>query len=295
MRAEALSGESLALLSALCYGLGGAAIGNGARTAQGDNGVFLSICVTVVVSSLVWLIAGASSLGSLNAPALLWFMLGGIASLAVGRWAMYRSIALIGVLRASLYRRLIPVFSVVVGALLLAQFPELPVFAGGALILAAVVWGAGPAGKETTHDTLRGHAIALLAAVAYAVAYGVRSLGLEHLPDPALGTCIGALTGVLWFLGKACLQADRQTALHRLVVDRGPWHWLTALSLSAGQTLQFFALACTDIAVVAILGALDTVFTLLLAGYVLRSVPPAGVRLWLACALCLAGTWLVVR
>ena len=204
---------------------------------------------------------------------------------------MYRSVALIGAMRASLYRRLIPVFSLAVGAVLLAQWPDVLVLLGGALILAAVFWGA--EARETDKGGAGGHTIALVAALAYALAYGLRALGLQSVPDPALGTCLGAFAGGIWFLARAYMGAAPRTALRALIIDRGRWHWLTAISLSIGQTLQFFALQQAEVVVVAILGALDTVFTLLLAGYVLRSTERAGKRLWTACALCLLGTALI--
>lgn len=255
--------------------------------------MFLSILVTAVLSGAVWLSFGTVSLGAVTPQGLGWFVLAGIASMGLGRWAMYRSVALIGVMPASLYRRLIPVFSLGVGAVFLAQWPDPLVLFGGALILVTVVWGAGGAKLEGAARGT-GHLIALAAALGYALAYGFRALGLETVPDPALGTFLGAVTGMLWFLGRAGLSGSPRDALNALICDRGAWHWLTALSLSAGQTLQFFALRDAEVVVVAILGALDTVFTLLLAGYVLRSAPPAGLRLWGAGALCLLGTVLVV-
>jgi drug/metabolite transporter (DMT)-like permease len=289
-----VSGEALALLSALFYGLGGATIAQGARTARGDNGVYLSIIVTALVSLGLWLGFGTVSLDRIDAAGLGWFVLAGVAAMGIGRWGMYRGTALLGALRISLYKRLIPLFSLGVGIVLLAQWPGGAVLLGGALILGGVLWGVtpgGPAGRGSA----AGHAMALAASAAYAMAYGLRALGLDSVPDPALGTLIGAVTGLIWFAAGALFRADRPAALARLVVDRGPWHWVTAVSLSLGQCLQFFALQRAELATVAVLGATDTIFTMLVTGYLLRTEAPAGLRLWLAALACMAGTLLVMR
>ena len=69
-----------------------------------------------------------------------------------------------------------------------------------------------------------------------------------------------------------------------LTSDRTPAHWRTAIALSAGQLLQFFALKFTSVATVAILGSLEVLFSaalVLLSADVkpLRSKTLAGVGL----------------
>lgn len=49
--------------------------------------------------------------------------------------------------------------------------------------------------------------------------------------------------------------------LRHATCDHGPWHWITALALSAGQTLQFLALKSTAVSVVAVLGTLEVFFS----------------------------------
>lgn len=48
-----MTGEGFALLAALGYGLASVTIIKGKAAAQGDNGVFLSVVVTAVVSGLM--------------------------------------------------------------------------------------------------------------------------------------------------------------------------------------------------------------------------------------------------
>ena len=51
-------GEIYALLSAVSFGIAGAAVAKGASKAKGDNGVFLSIMLTLALSSVIWLACG---------------------------------------------------------------------------------------------------------------------------------------------------------------------------------------------------------------------------------------------
>jgi len=72
---------------------------------------------------------------------------------------------------------------------------------------------------------------------------------------------VGALAGMLWFLSIAALSPQPYKALSRLVVDRSIWHFTTAISLSVGQILQFFALKYADVSTVAILGSFEVFIT----------------------------------
>ena len=47
-------GELYALLSAASFGVAGAAVAKGAPAAKGDNGVFLSVILTLMLSVFLW-------------------------------------------------------------------------------------------------------------------------------------------------------------------------------------------------------------------------------------------------
>ena len=279
----AMIGEALALLGAGAYGLAGLAILRGQVTARGDNGVFLSVVVTAALSFLLWLAAGRVPLHALTGggarPSLGFFALAGLASIVLGRMTMYRATAQLGAVRASLLRRLTPVFAILFAYGLL----------GGAVILGGVLIYLAPAtgGARPLPLRPRGLVIGAASALFYALSYILRRLGLDGLPDAALGTCLGALTGCVWMLA-AALWSGR--GVRTLVLDLGPWHWLAAGALSLGQVLQFFALQSASVAAVSILGALEVVFTALLILLFQPSEPVARGRFLLAAALALTGT-----
>ncbi len=289
----AMIGEALALLGAGAYGLAGLAILRGQATARGDNGVFLSVVVTAALSFLLWLAAGRVPLRALTGggalPSLGFFALAGLASIVLGRMTMYRATAQLGAVRASLLRRLTPVFAILCAYGILGEVPGAATLLGGAVILGGVLIYLAPAtgGARPLPLPPRGLVIGVASALFYALSYILRRLGLDGLPDAALGTCLGALTGCAWMLATA-LWSGR--GVRTLVLDLGPWHWLAAGALSLGQVLQFFALQSASVAAVSILGALEVVFTALLILLFQPSEPVARGRFLLAAALAMAGT-----
>lgn len=258
-----MTGVSLALASAMFYGIAGVTIVKGKPNARGDNGVFLSIVVTCLLTLCLWLIWGRVSLSQLADPKL-WpslalFALAGLFSTVLGRTTMYRATERIGAVKASLFRRLIPVFAVPCGLLLLGEKPELHVFLGGSIIMCGVIsyqllQTAPPTSKDVIGDW-----IGISSAMFYALAYSLRAMGMEGLADPIFGTFVGALVGLTWFPLATLLGGGG--GWRGLFCDCSGWHWATALSLGLGQTLQFIALSFAPVSTVALVGALDLFFS----------------------------------
>ncbi|PWJ16965.1 EamA family transporter [Jannaschia seohaensis] len=279
-------GVALALLAAAFYGLAGVAIQRGRATACGDNGVFLSVLATLGLSAGAWAVAGTARLSALDAAALWAFGLAGVASVILGRVTMFRATEALGPVTAGLLRRLTPIFAIPVAVVLLAEWPSPAALAGGGLILAGVALHLGAPGP------LRGAGLLLGVASAgfYALAYGLRALGLGAVQDAALGTAVGALVGLVWF-PLAAWRADR---LGSLLVDRGPWHVTAALALAAGQLTHFAALAHAPVATVAMLGALDVLVAAIILRLISGAAPARPGRLIAATALAAIGTALIL-
>ena len=263
-----MTGEIFALLAAVAYGIAGVTIVKGKATARGDNGLFLSVMATALLTWTLWLGWGEVPLRRLSEPghlrALAIFALAGLFSTVLGRLTMYRATERIGAVRASLLRRLTPVFALFCAFLLLAEIPDGPTLAGGAIIMVGVLWyWRSPAGKSARLFDA-GMVLGTASAFFYAFAYTLRSLGLDTLPDAALGTLTGAIVGGVWFLAAAFVRRGAVAGMRYLLRDCGVWHAATAVALSVGQTLQFFALKFTSVTVVAVLGTLEVFFSAIL-------------------------------
>lgn len=292
-----LGGTGFALLAAAAYGLAGVAIAQAKPLARGDNGVYLSALVTAVLTGVLWLGFGkipALALFSMDhLVAIAIFAVAGIFATVLGRATLYRATERIGAVRASLLRRLTPVFALPLALLLLAEIPGVQALAGAALVLVAVLAYAGWPDGAGWHGA--GIWIGLGSAGFYAAAYVLRRLGLETLPDPVLGTFIGALVGCLWFPLAALVGQGRGARLRRLIVDRGGWHWCAALALTLGQVCQFAALTSAPVVVVAALGTLEVFFAALLGAIFGGRMTVSPVRLALTLLLAAVGAALLLR
>lgn len=293
-----ISGELFALLAALAYGLAGVAINRGKASARGDNGVFLSVLVTATLTGAMWLIWGEVSVRSVLNPDKRWplavFALAGLMSTVFGRQLMFRATEQTGPVMASLLRRLTPVFGLPLAYVMLSQLPDGVTLAGAGLVMAAVVFYLPPGALMGGGAHRIGVVFGIGSALAYALAYTLRSHALVSLPDAALGTCVGALAGVAWFVMLAALRRDPARRFAFLIVDRGPWHVLAALTLSAGQFLQFLALKSASVVSVATLGTLEVFFSAVFLSALTGKLPDNLVRLCLAGGVALIGSALML-
>ena len=290
-----MTGEIFALLSAGLYGIAGVAITKGHATARGDNGVFLSVLFTAFLTLVVWACFAAPVRPELYSrdglKGVVLFALSGVFATALGRNLMYRSTELLGAVNASLLRRLIPVLSVPSAMLILGEPPDVWVLLGGALILFGVFFYLNPGFQGMQSMAGTGLMFGVGSATCYALAYSQRRLGLEFCPDPVLGTFIGAVAGAAWIF----VIGWHAGKLDHLLRDMGRWHWVTAVALSLGQLLQFFALQAASVPRVAAIGSLDVLFSALLAGWVLRSEQVRLGRFLIAAITAMIGTVVIFR
>ncbi len=298
-------GEFYALLSAASFGVAGAAVAKGAPEARGDNGIFLSIVLTLSLSFLLWIVFGIDldALGDKSAfvIGLSYFAAAGVLATVLGRLTNFRSIALSGAIRSSVFRRMIPVFSTILAVVLLSErYAPLSV-AGMILILSSIglaMWERAPSiGSGTwVRSSLQlriGLLFGAVSAFCYALAYVARKLAMDHLPDAAFGAFVGAVTGVIWYLVASSVSTRYRRSLISVFKDAGPWQWLAALGMSFGQILLFFALISAPVAVVAIIGSLEMFVGAYLAAFLFKSEPVPGRTMVLATMIATAGVAMV--
>ena len=298
-------GELYALLSAASFGVAGAAVAKGAPAAKGDNGVFLSVILTLMLSVSLWIFLGLDldAIDGVQAflNGLLFFAAAGILATVFGRLTNYRSIALSGAIRSSLFRRLIPIFSTILAFTVLGERYSPLVLTGMILILASVAIvvlarrssSKGNIELFTPNQVRLGLLFGAVSAFCYALAYIARKLAMVHLPDAALGAFIGALTGVVWYVFASPFSMRYRQSLTNVFTDAGKWQWLAATGMSFGQVLLFFALISAPVAVVAIIGSLEMFVGAYLAAFLFKSEPVPGRNIVFATVIAATGTVLV--
>ena len=301
-------GELFALLSALCFSMSNVTIGRGVEAEGGENGAFLSIVVTAAISGSVWLVQIAlHGAPVLHLRSVLWFAGAGILTIFIGRVFYYASIQQLGSVRGSAVKRLNPLFSVVLGVLLLGESIEFSMMCGMALIIASFVVlirqsmrasAIKRVGKQAQTWSERlgglGFVYGPVSALAYAFGYVARKEGMVLMPDAAFGTMLGSVVGALMFLAMAQIVPSYRTSVRLTFTVFNPWLLGAGVLSTAGQMLYFMALSYSTISKVAMIGSIEAILTIMLTVIVTRSFKQLNGPVLLAAGLGVAGTMLIV-
>ncbi len=296
-----MTGDLLALSATLCWSAANVTIARGSAAGGGhasDNGAFLSILLTVAMSSLLWFAFG-SPLTKANTLGVLWFAIAGFLSIFVGRVFLHSSIQWLGAMRGSSVKRLMPVFSVLLALTLLGE-PLSPGLLAGMMLIFA---GFGLLVKESMQAPTTGGArwlanpgfyYGLISAFAYAAGNVARKWGLSAMPDALLGVAIGAITGALLFMLTATVVPSYRNAVRRTFTRYNPWIYATGVLASAGQVLFFFAIDHSTVTRVSLIISLEVFFTIGLTVLVLGRRERVTPAVLYAAALGFAGTALIL-
>jgi drug/metabolite transporter (DMT)-like permease len=304
-------GEWLALLSACCFAASNVTIMRGAGASGQENGAFLSILITTAIAGAIWL---TRCLGhgfpALDAHAMLWFAGAGILTIFIGRVFLYASVQHLGAVRASAVKRLNPLFSVMLGILLLGE-PFDPAMAAGMLLIGASfavlvrqsLQARGAARASAAGATMPSWGASLrqlgfvygpVSALAYAFGYVARKQGLVLMPDAAFGTMLGSAVGALVFVAMGQFVASYRSALRATFTEFNPWLSAAGVLSSAGQLLYFAALSSSSISRVAMISSMEAFVTIFLTVAVTRSFQQLNGPVLLAAGLGVAGTVFLV-
>lgn len=281
-------GDALSLLAALCWSVANVTIARGAVGKSGDNGAFLSILITLLMATALWLAIGpATNFSSLSKSGLLWFAAGGALTIFFGRVFYHASIQWLGAMRGSSVKRLAPFFSVLLGVLLLGESLGATLIAGMVLIFtgfglliqesrseqAAPSSGTdaanarAPAPKLWTNPGLIYGAVS---ALAYASGNIARKYGLLSIPDPALGVMAGAAVGLLLFLGAALFMRSYREGVLGAFTRYNPWLLTAGVLSSIGQILFFIAIDLSSVSRAALIVSTETFMTIFISMLVFR-------------------------
>jgi len=297
-------GPLFALCGALAFALANVAIAKGAHEGESNNGAFISILMTGCLSGSLWLLLGPPLplLTSEFVAGVGFFAVSGILATVIGRLTLFRSVILAGAINAGLFRRLIPIFATLFAFIVLGETIGWVAGAGMAIILASLMGvmsvrddlrGRGEEAEQRFRSLGRGRMFGALSAASYGASYSARKLGMSAIPDPMLGTLIGALTGIFWYAGGSLVSRNYRNVVAMSLKGMEKWQFVAALSMSFGQMAQFFALLHTDVAVVAIIGSLEVFLGIYLAAYVFRTEAPPERKIVVASFVATIGVVLV--
>lgn len=303
-------GEWLAVLSMALFASSNLAIARAVARGSRDNGAFLSILITSVMALAAWLYLNAGArLPAVGGAALAWFASAGVLTMFIGRVFVFASVQHLGAVRGSAVKRLNPMFSVMLGVLVLGEPMDAAMVTGMLLIFSSFgvlvrqsLRNAG-AGVDDAEASMRdcfgllinvGYVYGPVSALAYAIGYVARKQGLVLVPDPALGTLVGALVGALVFALAAAFVDSYRESIRSTFTRFDPWLVAAGVLSSLGQLSFFAAISHTTISRVALITSMETFMTILLSLALFRSRDGLSASVLFAAGLGAAGTGFIV-
>ena len=301
-------GEALAILSMTMFAMTNIAIVRGYDGKSRSSGAFLSIVITFLMSTVIWMIMVLrNGWPDVNATVVAWFALGGFLTIFVGRVFLYASIQHLGAVKASAVKRLNPFFSVLLGVLILGETISLPMLAGMLLIVLSfavlvrqAVFFTGReslrVGKQSAFDRFLnlGYLYGPVSALAYAAGYVARKQGMMVLADSALGTMIGALTGIIFFVITSGFINSYRDDLRKTFTVFNKWFLMAGCLSTFGQIAYFTALNYIGISKIALITSMEVFVTMILSTFIFVSKEKLTVDVIVAAGLGFLGTAFVI-
>ena len=302
--------DLVALIAAVCWGGANMCIARGAGGKGEDNGAFLSILITATIAALVWVVAGWGAAWTLPAASsIAWFALAGALTIFIGRVFLHASIQWLGGIRGASVKRLSPLFSVLLGVVLLHEplsrglvLGMVLIFGGfGLLVLesmqrAGLDSSSGPAAASARRPAWvnPGLALGAVSALAYAAGNIARKYGLHGLPDPAFGAMLGSLVGALLFVVTARFVTSYRVAVHSTFSRVNPWLLGAGILASVGQLLFFVAIDRGTVSRAALIVSSEVFLTMALTRWLTPGREHLSRLAVVAAVLGVAGTVLII-
>lgn len=295
---DALTGQLLALLSAVAFACGNVFISKGS-SGGGDRGVLFSVLVTMIFSGLLWLVLEGGSFGTGNPEVwwagIGWFALAGILAMVFGRTFLFASIRKLGVTRASAVKRLNPFFSVLLAFALLGE--PITGLDGIGILSIALAFGLlirrslrrGVSDSQSRPPSLGSYGWGVGSALSYALAYITRKYGLLLIGAPAFGTMVSAVSGFIFFSIAAIFVAQYRDNLRNMFRNLNGSLVLAAISVSLGQILLFAALFYEKVSTVVMIASLEIFIASFLSVVVFRTEVRPDLETYIAAVIATAG------
>jgi uncharacterized membrane protein len=275
--------ELLSLFTALCYGASAVLARMGMRDSNPMTGAMVGAIVQVVLlSGLVVVVPPAR----IDWAAIAFFIASGILASTLGRLFNYMSIERLGVPVSATIIGSSPLFSTILAVLFIGEEVALTVLVG---ILLVVVGIAVTRSGESAGSKLRSSAILIpiAASAFYGASSVVRKIGLNILPEAALGAVVGAGASLISF--GTYLILTQRTDMIRWNWSGGKYFILSGVVISAGWLSMFTALASGKVSVVSALIGTNPLFSIILSLILLSRSEDLDWRTGAGCLAIVAG------
>lgn len=275
-----------ALVTALSFGFNPILLKLGyGRGGTPDVSLMVGLIVAVPIYILLLPLAGGLQMERVAPVTLVAFILGGLFGSGIGRRWQYIAVDRIGASAAVTIKNSAPVFSAVLAGLIFEE----PIGLTQWLAILAIVAGVGLVTWKPGKPLRSWFDVGVLAAIAAAVAYGIRPLflkfGLEAADLPLTAATIGAIAALSYALllgDRTGLRTIHRDPAFRLFVMAGILQAIGFLALNQG-------LSGGDVSVVYPVTSSTPLFTIAFAAIFLRSVEKVTWRMIIGALAVVAG------
>jgi drug/metabolite transporter (DMT)-like permease len=297
-------GILFALLTAVTTGFFNVFIKKGMEQSNGKSiGFVITIFVNVIVQSLIFIVFLLQDFTfhfSWTSTGL--FMLGGIFSTIIGRYALLSSIQKINPSRASALKNSTPVFTVLYAIFILEEdFTLLSIIGLLLLFLVILIQGIiyfrqSQLFKDQTQgnkSNWTGYLFGIFAAFIFGLGQGVRKQGLIISNEPLFGALVGSLIALIAItvyqvfrgkLKKIILENYRVLNINFI---------LASIFLSLGPIFFFLSASLMQVSHVSVIAGVEPLFTILLSVLLLKGREKITISVWIGAILVLAGITLI--
>lgn len=258
-------GFLFAFLSAFLFATSNIVIKKGMKSAQRDNGVFITLLMNVLCLGTAaclyrwW----ASDPAPAQGAGIFFFVLAGLLTSLIGRYSLFVGIRQIGPSRSVAIKNSAPLFTLIFAIFILQETLTLwPWIGMGLLFIGLFIQGIQMFRKEERQAAGSGYVFALCAALGFGFGQAVRKQALLDFYDPFAGAFIGA---VVAFVSFCVLEACRRNLGHTL---RTNWRFKNGYYVAGGVILSlavlsfFISISLIHVAYTGAIVAIEPVLTL---------------------------------
>ncbi len=275
--------------AALCFAVSHVLIRRGMATSNAITASLFSIGMSAII---MWiLVPFFIPLSSFLAPAIWYFVVGGIFAPGLGRMLNFKGIEKVGLARSVPISNSSPMFASLLAVFLMDETWTLQNFLGTLLVVLGVVI---LAKKETEQAPWRKIDLIYpaLASISFAISINLRKLGLLAEDIPLMAAAVTATAALLFAVTVLKTQGGRQAI--SLSRQSAGWYFASGLFNSAAMLSVFYALSFGKIVIVEPLVAVNPVITLFLSAIFLRDLEAITSRVTVGAGCTVVGSILVI-
>ncbi len=281
--------EYFSIQAALCFAVSHVLIRRGLATSNAITASLFSIGMSTIT---LWvMVPFFIPLSSFLAPAIWYFVVGGIFAPGLGRMLNFKGIERVGLARSVPISNSSPMFASVLAVLIMGETWTLQNFLGTTLVILGVVI---LSQKETKQAQWRKIDLIypVMASFSFAVSSNLRKLGLLAEDIPLMAATVTATTALLFVLAVFKAQGGRQAFLlsHRSF----GWFFVSGLLNTVAMLSVFYALSFGKVVIVEPLISVNPAISIFLSAIFLRDLEAITLRVMIGAGSTVLGSILVI-